>query len=65
MSYTFGAVSGAQTIALPYGSWTLYATNGFGVKSAIPATNVGLLASVAGLLSGTGNIITLDPRVAK
>ena len=60
MSYTFGAVSGNQTIALPYGSWTLYQTVA-GIKTAIPANKVGLVGGLLSLL-GIGNVFTLDPR---
>ncbi len=56
-TYSFGQVliNGTTTIALPYGTWTLYssATAG-GARTAIPGTNLGLV--------GGGNAVTLDPR---
>lgn len=64
MSYSFGSVTGNQTIALPYGSWTIYTTSN-GVKSAVPATKLGLVGSLLGALLGTNTVITLDPRPAK
>jgi len=64
MSYSFGSVTGNQTIALPYGSWTLYTTT-LGIKTAVPTTKVGLVGSLLGAILGTGNVFTLDPRTAK
>lgn len=69
-TYSFGKLSGAKTIALPYGSWVLYYgayANGSG-KLPVPASNVGLvgglLGSVTSILGG-GATVTLDPRTAK
>lgn len=64
MAYSFGSVTGNQTIGLPYGSWTLYTTTS-GLKTAVPASKVGLVGSLVGALLGTNTVITLDPRPAK
>jgi prepilin-type N-terminal cleavage/methylation domain-containing protein len=66
MTYAYGNVliNGTINVALPYGSWTLYSsTTAAGTtKTAIPVSNLGLVGGLLGLLSG--NVITLDPRVA-
>lgn len=69
-TYTFGQLSGAKTIALPYGSWVLYYgsnSNGSG-KIPVPAASVGVVGSLVGgltsILTG-GTTITLDPRLVK
>lgn len=63
MSYSFGSVTGNQTVALPYGSWTLYTTTS-GVKTAVPTSKLGIVGSLLGTLLGSSNVVTLDPRPA-
>lgn len=61
MTYTFGQVliNGTVTVALPYGSWTLYShTSANGTLTPIVGTN--LTSVQRGLIAG--NVITLDPR---
>jgi type II secretory pathway pseudopilin PulG len=66
MNYSYGnvLVNGTINVALPYGSWTLYSstTSAGTTKTAIPVSNLALVGGVLGTLSG--NVITLDPRVA-
>lgn len=67
MTYTFGQVltNGTTTIALPYGSWTLYThSTPSGTKTPVSTSNLGIVGSLLGALLG-GNVITLDPRVAR
>jgi len=59
--YSFGRIliNGTSTIALPYGSWTLYSgsnADGSG-KTPLSAANLGLV--------GAGTVVTLDPRQPK
>jgi hypothetical protein len=68
MTYTYGNVltNGTTTVALPYGSWTLYAdtsSSGSG-KTAIAVANLGVVSGTRGYLSGSAstNVITVDPR---
>lgn len=65
-TYSFGKQSGSKTIALPYGSWTLYSgskSNGSNMTP-IPAANLGLIGSILTFLGG-GTTVTLDPRQPK
>jgi Tfp pilus assembly protein PilX len=63
-AYSFGQVliNGTISVALPYGSWTLYSsTTANGTKTPIPTTSMALLGGGRGLRAG--NVITFDPRV--
>ena len=66
MTYAYGNVltNGTITVALPYGSWTLYSsTSSSGSsKTAIAVANLALVTGTRGYLAG--NVITVDPRVA-
>lgn len=65
MTYTFTtkASGGAMNLALPWGSWTLYASSSV---TTTPAAGAALAASAVTLPTGStvksGNIFTLDPR---
>ena len=57
--------NGTVSIALPYGSWTLYsAASATGTRSVIPAANLGPVDKLLTIIGG-GTTVTLDPRVAK
>jgi prepilin-type N-terminal cleavage/methylation domain-containing protein len=65
MIYTFTTKSsgGSQNLALPYGSWTLYANTSV---TTTPAATTAIAASAVTLPTGStiksGNVFTLDPR---
>ncbi|CAN5228810.1 hypothetical protein BH09ACT5_BH09ACT5_18710 [soil metagenome] len=61
MTYTFGEVlvNGNTTVALPFGSWTLYSSaTATGTRTVIPGGNI--TVNTRGQVSGT--TVTLDPR---
>ncbi len=63
MTYSFGKVLtlGSTTIALPYGSWTLYSSStASGSKTVIASSRI----TPVTLGYSASNVLTLDPRVA-
>ncbi len=58
MTYSFGSVTGSQTLALPFGTWRLTTSSGAVVGVAAGTT-------VAPMTGGsvTAGIVTLDPRI--
>jgi prepilin-type N-terminal cleavage/methylation domain-containing protein len=65
LTYTFGPLtSGTYILALPYGSYTFKSgSSATGSQSTIAGSDLGSPAGAKGV-TVTGNVLTLDPRVA-